>query len=134
MPFPEDDGISVGPGTKTGVGLRRHTRTRMPPPYGDCADYTAQDNLHLNAYVSDVPTVQYSTRACMKTCFQRHLMEKCGCYSTQFPVGRNSTAYAGINVYALRPCEDDTQEGIAGKVYLFVFHAQLCSFSSLTVR
>ncbi|KAK2185710.1 hypothetical protein NP493_226g08036 [Ridgeia piscesae] len=49
----------------------------------------------------------------MKTCFQRHLMEKCGCYSTQFPVGRNSTAYAGINVHALRPCEDDTQEGIA---------------------
>ncbi|KAI0240783.1 Acid-sensing ion channel 4-A [Lamellibrachia satsuma] len=109
MPFPEDDGISISPGTKTFVGLRRHMTTQLSQPYGNCADHTTKENLEQNAYVQQVPTVEYSLQACTKTCFQRHLMRECSCYSARYPFGYNITAYASIDVDRLLPCDDDSQ-------------------------
>ncbi|KAI0236559.1 Amiloride-sensitive sodium channel subunit alpha [Lamellibrachia satsuma] len=109
MPFPEDDGISISPGTKTFIGLIRHTTTRIGQPYGNCADYTTKENLDRNAYVRKVPTVEYSLQACTKTCFQRHLMTRCGCYSERYPFACNITAYASVDVSRLLHCDDASQ-------------------------
>ncbi|KAK2158620.1 hypothetical protein NP493_1781g00014 [Ridgeia piscesae] len=62
MPFPEDDGVSSAPGSKTFVGVRRHETTRIDQPYGKCATYTTEENVARNAFVSDVPTVGYSAQ------------------------------------------------------------------------
>ncbi|KAI0240785.1 hypothetical protein LSAT2_008410 [Lamellibrachia satsuma] len=109
MPFPEDDGISISPGTKTFVGLRRHMTTQLSQPYGNCSDHTTKENLDHNAYVHQVPTVEYSLQACTKTCFQRHLMRECSCYSARYPFASNIKAYASIDVDRLLPCDDDNQ-------------------------
>ena len=43
MPFPEDDGISISPGTKTSVGLRR----------------VSVCSLYLNSYYAYFPTFRF---------------------------------------------------------------------------
>ncbi|KAI0207077.1 Degenerin unc-8 [Lamellibrachia satsuma] len=109
MPFPEDDGISISPGTKMFVGLRRHMTTQLSQPYGNCADHTTKENMDRNAYVQQVPTVGYSLQACTKTCFQRHLMTRCAFYSARYPFAYNITAYASIDVDRLLQCDDEFQ-------------------------
>ncbi|XP_041354877.1 amiloride-sensitive sodium channel subunit gamma-like [Gigantopelta aegis] len=85
MPFPEDDGISISPGTSTSIGISKFQMTRAPPPYSSCAVYSDNDERTINMFSSILDTVQYSYKACDKSCYQKNVIEKCGCCDLKLP-------------------------------------------------
>ncbi|XP_033757299.1 amiloride-sensitive sodium channel subunit gamma-like isoform X2 [Pecten maximus] len=89
MPFPEENGINLAPGFKTGIALKLTEVIRAKPPHGECKDYTEAENLINNAWAEeDELSVQYSYVACQKTCFQKSLIRYCGCCSLDYPCSR----------------------------------------------
>lgn len=86
MPFPEENGINLAPGFKTGIALRLTEVIRVEPPHGECKEYTWAENLKYNAWAEEGQlNVQYSYVACQKTCYQKSLIQYCGCCSLDYP-------------------------------------------------
>ncbi|XP_069139079.1 acid-sensing ion channel 1A-like [Argopecten irradians] len=86
MPFPEENGINLAPGFKTGIALKLTEIIRSKPPHGECKDYTQAENLINNAWAEEGELrVQYSFVACQKTCYQKSLIQYCGCCSLDYP-------------------------------------------------
>ena len=86
-PFPEDDGLSVSPGTATSIRIHEKKFVRMGDPYGDCTE-----NLWPNSVQS--PSAQefdYSTKSCNKYCFAEYILNKCGCLSSMILADGNQT-------------------------------------------
>ncbi|XP_054755872.2 amiloride-sensitive sodium channel subunit gamma-like [Lytechinus pictus] len=71
LPFPEDDGVVASTGQATNIGIRQSYFERLSDPHGNCTDGT-QTNFTSEEYA-------YTTRACVKSCVQQHLFNKCGC-------------------------------------------------------
>ncbi|XP_070543786.1 amiloride-sensitive sodium channel subunit gamma-2-like [Ptychodera flava] len=82
MPFPEDTGYTVPPGDSTSLGVRRVEITRKPYPYSNCVK--KYDSAYSNGY-SELYGVGYSVQACMKDCYQRHVIERCQCADPYYP-------------------------------------------------
>uniref|UniRef100_A0A8D2QES8 Epithelial sodium channel subunit beta n=1 Tax=Zonotrichia albicollis TaxID=44394 RepID=A0A8D2QES8_ZONAL len=83
FPFLKDQGIYAMAGTETSIGVLVDELERMGYPYSDCT---------LNG--SDVPVrnlysqynTSYSIQACLRSCFQNHMVEICGCGHYMFPL------------------------------------------------
>ncbi|XP_001199295.4 degenerin deg-1 [Strongylocentrotus purpuratus] len=71
FPFPEDDGVVASTGQATNIGIRQSYFERLTKPHGNCSDGT-QTNFTSEEYT-------YTTRACVKSCVQQHIFNKCGC-------------------------------------------------------
>ncbi|XP_041464490.1 degenerin deg-1-like [Lytechinus variegatus] len=71
FPFPEDDGVVASTGQVTDIGLRQSYFQRLPDPHGNCTDGT-KTNFTSTEYA-------YTTRACIKSCIQQHLLGRCDC-------------------------------------------------------
>ena len=90
MPFPEEDGYYVEPGTATRISIRKKVHHRLgkvdnllyTAVYSDCIDelndFTIQETNVKDAYTFERMDVSYSKMGCLKTCQQRTVMEKCG--------------------------------------------------------
>ncbi|KAK2171333.1 hypothetical protein NP493_1078g01002 [Ridgeia piscesae] len=116
MAFPEDAGFSVNPGHKTSVALSKVDIVRAAPPNGDCVEVDGPQNEQVNAFLGEVPTIGYSAAACRKTCYQKHLMEDCGCYDARYPSGPNITAYENVtDISHMLPCKPASESKIEGK-------------------
>ncbi|ESO07063.1 hypothetical protein HELRODRAFT_92396 [Helobdella robusta] len=76
MPFPEDEGVSVGPGQLTYISLQRHEINRLGSPYGSCTEQLFDP--FTSAY-SAFYNVQYRAKGCEYTCYQKKIMHECGC-------------------------------------------------------
>ncbi|XP_041368150.1 degenerin-like protein asic-1 [Gigantopelta aegis] len=74
MPFPEDQGISIPPGYETYVGIRMVDIGRLPEPHGTCASEGTEPDLYMT-----YQNTTYSKLSCMKSCYQRIILENCGC-------------------------------------------------------
>ncbi|XP_070545385.1 uncharacterized protein [Ptychodera flava] len=70
--LPQDEGITIMPGTVTSIGIRQKHTFRRTEPYGKCTDGTNTDNLFGHNRV-------YSVLACQKTCVQRQMLKYCKC-------------------------------------------------------
>ena len=88
MPFPEDDGNFVLPGTATTIGIDKKSHHRLgvvdhkvyQAYYSDCIDslmLDREETERLDAYTSSRLDVAYSRRGCLNTCYQRKLMQTC---------------------------------------------------------
>ncbi|XP_006815229.1 epithelial sodium channel subunit alpha-like [Saccoglossus kowalevskii] len=89
MPFPEDNGLTLQPGTETNVGLRKVVISRQPYPYGDCetsTKVTSDNNIFTNFFGTE-----YSQQSCEKSCFYSHVVTECGCSDAKF---RYNTTYS----------------------------------------
>uniref|UniRef100_A0A915ARW1 Amiloride-sensitive sodium channel n=2 Tax=Parascaris univalens TaxID=6257 RepID=A0A915ARW1_PARUN len=101
VPFPEDKGFTISPGVMTSVGIKQMRISRMPLPYDgtDCGDLHGKTDPHgswknaslyykrynrvlINAGYPD--PVNYTTQACVKSCYQRRLVNDCGCVDPSF--------------------------------------------------
>ncbi|XP_070554900.1 degenerin unc-8-like [Ptychodera flava] len=68
--LPQDEGITIMPGTVTSIGIREKHIHRRTEPYGKCG--TNSDNLYGYNHV-------YSVLACQNTCVQRQMLKYCKC-------------------------------------------------------
>ncbi|XP_060082440.1 amiloride-sensitive sodium channel subunit alpha-like [Ylistrum balloti] len=95
MPFPEENGINLAPGFKTGIALKLTEVIRAKPPHGECKDYSDTENLLYNAWAEEGQlSVKYTYVACQKTCFQKSLIQYCGCCSLDLPC--SGIAFNGV--------------------------------------
>lgn len=85
MPFPEDEGLALNPGQSTSIGLRQNIFTRLTPPYDTCVDPSIK-NIQQNVYEELYPGIQYSSVACMRTCYQSNMISGCGCGDPAYPL------------------------------------------------
>ncbi|KAK7491317.1 hypothetical protein BaRGS_00017418 [Batillaria attramentaria] len=84
MPFPEDEGILISPGTATDIAVTQEIILRAPPPHGNCTIYSRRENLRRNMYAKEF-RVGYTAQACQRTCYQKHTIKKCGCCDPDYP-------------------------------------------------
>ncbi|XP_070558481.1 uncharacterized protein [Ptychodera flava] len=70
MASPENEGVSVHPGTSTSLGVNLVSFARMNEPYNYCPD---DENLQLfTEYI-------YTLKACQRECVETYLVDRCGC-------------------------------------------------------
>ncbi|XP_070189008.1 degenerin deg-1-like [Littorina saxatilis] len=84
LPFPENDGILLSPGS-----LTQNVYQRTGPPYGDCVSHSTDHNLAVNMYAPYF-AVSYSAEACFNTCYQVMVASECGCCDPDFPCSLDS--------------------------------------------
>ncbi|KAF4804415.1 Amiloride-sensitive sodium channel subunit beta [Turdus rufiventris] len=83
FPFLKDQGIYAMAGTETSIGVLVDELERMGYPYSDCT-VNGSDVPVTNLY-SQYNT-SYSIQACLRSCFQNHMVESCGCGHYMFPL------------------------------------------------
>ncbi|NWH37106.1 SCNNB protein, partial [Chloropsis hardwickii] len=83
FPFLKDQGIYAMAGTETSIGVLVDELERMGYPYSDCT-VNGSDVPVRNLY-SQYNT-SYSIQACLRSCFQNHMVEICGCGQYMFPL------------------------------------------------
>uniref|UniRef100_A0A8C0VQY5 Amiloride-sensitive sodium channel subunit beta n=1 Tax=Cyanistes caeruleus TaxID=156563 RepID=A0A8C0VQY5_CYACU len=83
FPFLKDQGIYAMAGTETSIGVLVDELERMGYPYSDCT-MNGSDVPVRNLY-SQYNT-SYSIQACLRSCFQNHMVEICGCGHYMFPL------------------------------------------------
>uniref|UniRef100_A0A8B9CVT7 Epithelial sodium channel subunit beta n=1 Tax=Anser brachyrhynchus TaxID=132585 RepID=A0A8B9CVT7_9AVES len=88
FPFLKDQGIYAMAGTETSIGVLVDELERMGYPYSDCT-MNGSDVPVKNLY-SEYNT-SYSIQACLRSCFQNHMAEICGCGHYMFPLPEGVT-------------------------------------------
>ncbi|VDN37102.1 unnamed protein product [Gongylonema pulchrum] len=91
IPFPEDKGFTISPGVMTSVGIKQMRISRMPLPY-DGTEY--HNALRAAGYSGPV---NYTAQACMKSCYQRRLVEDCNCVDPSFVTRDDIHTFYAIN-------------------------------------
>ncbi|KAK0395440.1 hypothetical protein QR680_001280 [Steinernema hermaphroditum] len=99
VPFPEDEGFTISPGVVTSVAVKQVRISRMPFPYDgtDCGDIDkthltwANSSIYQQSYEENLEdggavhhVLNYTTQACVKSCYQRRLVQDCGCVDASF--------------------------------------------------
>ncbi|XP_033096439.1 acid-sensing ion channel 1A-like [Anneissia japonica] len=111
MPFPEEEGYYVSPGHHTSIALRRVEINRLSTYDKPCMSEEEMAN-YWDFYT--FYGVEYNQQTCVKTCYQRQIMEHCGCYDIYYPTNETSLDPKERTV---KPCDltneedDDCVEG-----------------------
>ncbi|XP_011679726.2 amiloride-sensitive sodium channel subunit alpha-like [Strongylocentrotus purpuratus] len=74
LPFPEDEGINVGTGMATSIGIREEVIERI----SGMTNCVEEDGAGTNFTVTRTNTI-YTVAYCLKLCFQQSLINICGC-------------------------------------------------------
>ncbi|XP_071794821.1 acid-sensing ion channel 1C-like [Asterias amurensis] len=80
MPFPEDKGSNVAPGTETFIGMHRVLINRLPDPYGRCVTEFSRDNIFKDKFRH----LHYTREACEKDCYFEKVLSECGCADVRY--------------------------------------------------
>ncbi|NXN31122.1 SCNNB protein, partial [Nycticryphes semicollaris] len=115
FPFLKDQGIYAMAGTETSIGVLVDELERMGYPYSDCT-MNGSDVPVTNLY-SQYNT-SYSIQACLRSCFQNHMIEICGCGHYMFPLPN------GVNY-----CNNEDNPGWAycySSLRSSIRHRQIC--------
>ncbi|NXV85034.1 SCNNB protein, partial [Calonectris borealis] len=115
FPFLKDQGIYAMAGTETSIGVLVDELERMGYPYSDCT-MNGSDVPVKNLY-SQYNT-SYSIQACLRSCFQNHMVEICGCGHYMFPLPE------GVNY-----CSNEDNPGWAycySSLRSSIRHRQIC--------
>ncbi|XP_009284780.1 PREDICTED: amiloride-sensitive sodium channel subunit beta isoform X2 [Aptenodytes forsteri] len=115
FPFLKDQGIYAMAGTETSIGVLVDELERMGYPYSDCT-MNGSDVPVKNLY-SQYNT-SYSIQACLRSCFQNHMIEICGCGHYMFPLPE------GVNY-----CNNEDNPGWAycySSLRSSIRHRQIC--------
>uniref|UniRef100_H9G438 Amiloride-sensitive sodium channel subunit beta n=1 Tax=Anolis carolinensis TaxID=28377 RepID=H9G438_ANOCA len=90
FPFLNDQGIYALAGTETSIGIMVDELQRLGSPYSDCTNNGSDIPASSGNDSSGRPyRTIYSIQACLRSCFQAEMVEKCGCghYSVPLPKG-----------------------------------------------
>jgi hypothetical protein len=129
--YARKQGIDVGTGIQTNIEVHRTVTSHLPAPYGPCLpseiseiDWSQNEHLQFmydhyidGSYHIGLPnpitgqntsnwnwTVVYTQFFCLKTCFQKHVWEKCQCYDITLPHTPKKQ-----DLYAANACANATQ-------------------------
>ncbi|CAG5119339.1 unnamed protein product [Candidula unifasciata] len=81
IPLPEDGGILAQPGAMTRIGIKQEITQRLPSPYSNCVSADGQSRTRRSFYQKKT----YTQNACMKSCYQMAVYEKCECCNAVLP-------------------------------------------------
>ncbi|KAK9392066.1 amiloride-sensitive sodium channel subunit delta [Crotalus adamanteus] len=79
-PFLEHEGFAIRPGIESTIGIKQDEVSRLGGSYGLCTNNGEDVNIKL-LYNST-----YTLQACLHSCFQHHMVEKCGCGYYFYPL------------------------------------------------
>ncbi|XP_006872016.1 PREDICTED: amiloride-sensitive sodium channel subunit beta [Chrysochloris asiatica] len=82
-PFIKDEGIYAMAGTETSIGVMVDKLERKGKPYSQCT-MNGSDVPIRNLYSSYNTT--YSIQACLRSCFQDHMIQNCSCGHYLYPL------------------------------------------------
>lgn len=84
-PLLDSEGLSVSTGEETDIVIRKFVINRQSKPYSDCiVDIESKDSFNSGIYQTTVLMNQkYSQKVCLMLCYQRYLIQKCGCYDSK---------------------------------------------------
>ena len=89
VPFPEEKGIEISPGTQTNIVVSRIYINHLPMPYNDCIDEINNSNYDRNHVFKtlkiNLNKRNYEQLLCLKICSQLYLIEKCKCFDYSLP-------------------------------------------------
>ncbi|TMS35156.1 hypothetical protein L596_002613 [Steinernema carpocapsae] len=122
VPFPEDEGFTISPGVVTSVAVKQMRISRMPFPYDgtDCGDIDKSHQRWSNSSIyqrsyeeslgksrSEHHLVNYTTQACLKSCYQRKLVQNCGCVDASFVTKEQAARFFAkeYNMTVPKACE-----------------------------
>ncbi|GMR49326.1 hypothetical protein PMAYCL1PPCAC_19521, partial [Pristionchus mayeri] len=80
----ENDGYNVGVGFQTSVAISKFLTKRVQAPYGNCVD----DMDPSENYYANLP---YNIDACLTSCIQKRIAERCGCAHPAYRKAYNHT-------------------------------------------
>ncbi|XP_043935496.1 amiloride-sensitive sodium channel subunit alpha [Protopterus annectens] len=83
--FMEDSGFDIRPGVETSIGIKKEIISRLGGVYGNCTADGSDINVE-NLYNSD-----YTQQACIRSCFQATIVERCGCGYYFYPLPAGAT-------------------------------------------
>ncbi|XP_059164359.1 degenerin-like protein unc-105 [Physella acuta] len=95
VPFPEDEGIAINPGTQTLIGLRMVKITRLGEPYGPCISTSTFEVKY---------GIKYTRNACQRICEQQQIIDTCQCVDALHP-----QLIIYMNATNVQPCNNITQ-------------------------
>jgi hypothetical protein len=77
----ESKTVDLAPGVETNIQLERHFATQLPKPYSNCdIDNDNPKNVDSKLYKDFLKSnMQYSQQYCLELCFQRLVIQECGC-------------------------------------------------------
>ncbi|OAF64477.1 hypothetical protein A3Q56_07812 [Intoshia linei] len=94
MPFPEDEGFLLSPGESTEIAIKKSTLERAGGVYNPCQSI---DGIHIQENVfEELYPVRYSRQTCLRTCYQKIIIEKCKCYDVTYPYYGKAFNYQSI--------------------------------------
>ncbi|XP_036926538.1 amiloride-sensitive sodium channel subunit beta isoform X1 [Sturnira hondurensis] len=82
-PFVKDEGIYAMSGTETSIGVLVDKLERKGEPYSQCTVNGSDVPVH-NLYRDHNTT--YSIQACIRSCFQEHMIHNCSCGHYLYPL------------------------------------------------
>ncbi|XP_077983148.1 uncharacterized protein LOC144437989 [Glandiceps talaboti] len=81
VPFPENSGITVPPGKKASIAIRKDSYTMPGAPYSDCIDKKNFISIFGKGY-------NYSTEACHISTLNMYIQKECKCNDTVWMTGK----------------------------------------------
>nr|XP_006124236.1 amiloride-sensitive sodium channel subunit alpha [Pelodiscus sinensis]K7GET2.1 RecName: Full=Amiloride-sensitive sodium channel subunit alpha; AltName: Full=Alpha-NaCH; AltName: Full=Epithelial Na(+) channel subunit alpha; Short=Alpha-ENaC; AltName: Full=Nonvoltage-gated sodium channel 1 subunit alpha; AltName: Full=SCNEA [Pelodiscus sinensis] len=78
--FMDDGGFNVRPGIETSISMRKETTMLLGGSYSDCTE-DGSDVPVQNLYSS-----RYTEQVCIRSCFQIHMVKRCGCAYYFYPL------------------------------------------------
>ena len=89
IPFPEELGIEISPGTQTNIAVSKLYINHLPMPYNDCIDEISNENYERNDIFKilkiEFNKTNYEQVLCLKMCTQLYVIKKCQCFDYSLP-------------------------------------------------
>jgi hypothetical protein len=64
--------------------------------------------------------IWFSFKACKRTCFQKSLVEQCGCFYSHYPFEHNITAFRDLDAHEdIMPCSETSAQSNKSKIICF---------------
>jgi hypothetical protein len=102
QPIIDAQGIGLSVGYHTDIVLTKTVYNKQPAPYSDCLD--TQDTFDSDLFRSTVSiTGTYEQKFCLQLCFQRYLINSCGCYDVT-SISFNNNNSSACNITQILEC------------------------------
>nr|XP_021527973.1 amiloride-sensitive sodium channel subunit beta [Aotus nancymaae] len=109
-PFIRDEGIYAMSGTETSIGVLVDKLQRMGEPYSQCTVNGSE--VPTPNFYSDYNTT-YSIQACLRSCFQDHMIRNCDCGHYLYPLPRGEKYCNNRDFPDWAHCYSDLQMSVA---------------------
>merc|ERR1711862_996864 len=90
------------------MGISRVHTSRLPAPYpSNCWTMSEEESYNISIY-SELYHVDYSRDACLKTCYQQHVVKECSCGDYKIPMEGNTAQ--SLSNHTIQPAACSTTQ------------------------